>query len=182
MAKKEGYGVTGVDFSEYACAYAKENFGLDVRCGKLEDMHLKEKQFDVITMWDVLEHVPDPNGILSEVRRLLKDDGIIFVLTVNDSGLMGWLAEGIYLGSFKTIPFFTRLIHPVHHNYHFTEKHLRRYLEKAGFSLVWKQRSEMPITNIEGGALMKTAARVLYLFSGALEIQHEIRVLAKKNL
>lgn len=180
MAKKEGYDVVGVDVSEYACAYAKEHFGLKVHCGKLEDVKLKEKSFDVITMWDVLEHVPDPKIFLAEVRRLLKDEGIIFVLTVNDSGLMGWVAEGIYLSSFKTIPFFTHLIHPVHHNYHFTEKHLRRYLESAGFSLVWKQRSEMPLANIEGGAGMKVAARVLYFFSELLEAQHELRVLAKK--
>ena len=181
MAQKEGYAVVGVDVSEYACTYAREHFGIDARCGKLEDLRLKEKQFDVITMWDLLEHVPDPRAFLHEVRRLLKDDGVMFILTVNDSSLMGWLADGIYIGSFKMIPYFTRLIHPIHHNYHFKEKHLLRYLEEAGFSVVWKQKSEMPIQNIEAGSAVKTLARILYFFSETLHLQHEIRLLANKK-
>lgn len=181
MAQKEGYDVVGVDVSEFACTYASENFGIKTLHGKLEDLHIEDKSFDIITMWDVIEHVPDPHTFLKEVHRVLKDDGIIFVLTVNDSSLMGWLAEGIYLGSLKTIPAFTRMIHPIHHNYHFKEKHLQQYLAQNGFSFVWKEKSEMPADTIEGGALVKSAARTLYFVSELTNTQHEIRVIARKK-
>ena len=101
--------------------------------------------------------------------------------TVNDSSLMGWLAEGIYLGSFKTIPQFTKMIHPIHHNYHLKEKHLQRYLDTNGFSSLWKEKSEMPVENIEGNALVKGMAHPLYFFSDLTNTQHEIRVIAKKK-
>lgn len=181
MAQKEGYDVVGVDVSEFACQYAHEHFGISTLHGKLEDLHLENKSFDIITMWDVIEHVPDPHAFLKEVHRVLKDDGIIFILTVNDSSLMGWLAEAAYLGSFKTVPTFTRMIHPIHHNYHLKEKHLKQYLENNGFSMAWKEKSEMPVENIEGGSLVKGMAHTLYFFSDLTHTQHEIRVIARKK-
>ena len=181
MAQREGYDVVGVDVSAFACQYAHENFGISTLNGKLEDLHLEDKSFDIITMWDVVEHVPNPHVFLKEVHRVLKDDGIIFVLTVNDSSLMGWLAEAAYLGSFKTVSTFTRMIHPIHHNYHFKEKHLLQYLDMSGFSFVWKEKSEMPVENIEGGAFVKSMAHTLYFFSDWSNTQHEIRVIAKKK-
>lgn len=181
MAQKEGYSVVGVDVSAFACQYASENFGIKTLQGKLEDLHIEDKSFDIITMWDVVEHVPDPHTFLREVHRILKDDGIIFVLTINDSSLMGWMAEAIYLGSFKTIPIFTRMIHPIHHNFHFKEKHLLRYLDMNGFSLAWKEKSEMPAETIEGGTLVKNAARTLYFVSELTNTQHEIRIIARKK-
>ena len=181
MAQKEGYDAKGVDISEFACKYTYENFGIKTLQGKLEDLHLEDKSFDIITMWDVIEHVPDPHAFLKEVHRILKDDGIIFVLTINDSSLMGWLAEGIYISSFKTIPTFTRMIHPIHHNYHLKEKHLQKYLDTNCFSFIWKEKSEMPAETIEGGAFVKNAARILYLISELTNLQHEIRVIARKK-
>lgn len=181
MAQKEGYDVIGVDVSAFACQYAQENFGVSTLHGKLEDLQLEGKQFDVITLWDVIEHVPDPHLFLQEVHRVLKDDGILFLLTVNDASLMGWLAQAIYLGSFKTIPLFTRMIHPIHHNYHFTEKHLQKYLEMSGFSITWKEKSEMPAETIEGGKLTQAAARSLYFISELTHTQHELRVIARKD-
>lgn len=181
MAHKGGFGVEGVDVSEYACNYAKKNFGVKTYCGKLEDLKLKSKKYDVITMWDLIEHVPDPKIFLQEVNRLLKDDGVIFILTVNDSSLMGWLSNFIYYLSFKKIKFFVKLIHPIHHNFHFTEKHLKRYLAELGFSVIWKQKSEMPIGNIEQGKVVRFMAKILYFFSNALNLQHEIKVIARKK-
>ncbi|MBI5797806.1 class I SAM-dependent methyltransferase [Candidatus Woesearchaeota archaeon] len=181
MAKKEGYDVVGVDISEFACSYATENFGIETKKGKLEDLHLPDKSFDIITMWDVVEHVPDPHTFLHEVYRILKDDGLIFILTVNDSSLMGWIANGIYRGTFKLVPQFTRMIHPIHHNYHFKQKHLKQYLDMAGFQIAWKQKSEMPVENIEGGKFIKGTAQILYAVSELSNLQHEIRVIAKKK-
>lgn len=181
MARKEGFDVKGVDVSSYACECASTWFKLDVECGKLEDLDLKENSFDVITMWDLIEHVPDPGKLLERVNKLLKEDGIVFILTVNDSSLMGWIADISYKLSFKRFKMFTKLIHPIHHNYHFQLRHLESYLRKNGFKIVWKQKSEMPLDNIEQGKLVKYIARLLYLFSNTLNLQHEVRLIVKKR-
>ncbi|HLD11225.1 MAG TPA: class I SAM-dependent methyltransferase [Candidatus Nanoarchaeia archaeon] len=181
MAKKNGFNVKGVDVSSYACKCAKNWFNLNVECGKLEDLNLKDNSFDIITMWDLIEHAPDPKQLLAEVNRLLKKDGIIFILTVNDNSLMGWLADFSYKLSFKRFKRFIKLIHPIHHNYHFKLKYINRYLEDGGFKIIWKEKSEMPLENIEQDKIIKFFARFLYLFSNILNLQHEIRLIARKK-
>jgi predicted SAM-dependent methyltransferase len=48
---------------------------------KLED--LPEKKFDIITLWHVLEHVPNPNTLIAQLKEKLKEDGLIFVAVPN---------------------------------------------------------------------------------------------------
>lgn len=79
--------VQGVDVSAPAVRQAREQFGLDVFHGPLERAQLPAASFDAVTMWDVLEHVPNPKETVCEIRRVLKPDGVfVFRLPVLD----GW--------------------------------------------------------------------------------------------
>lgn len=79
--------VEGVDVSEPAVRQAREQFGLEVYHGTLDDAHLPASSYDAVAMWDALEHVPNPKETVREVRRLLKPDGV-FVLRI--PVLDGW--------------------------------------------------------------------------------------------
>jgi len=67
----------GVELSPAAVRYAREQFGLAVHPGTIEDTPLPARSFDVITMWDVLEHLYDPIGTLGRIRELLRPDGVL---------------------------------------------------------------------------------------------------------
>jgi len=79
------YDVQGVELSTWSSAYARERLGLPVITGTLQDAQLDGDQFDVITLWDVIEHVPDPVPLLAEAARLLKPGGRL-VLSTGDWG------------------------------------------------------------------------------------------------
>ena len=79
------YDVRGVEISEYSSTIARERFGLDVFTGTLRDAALPEDAFDVITMWDVIEHLDDPKAELELVARALKPGGSV-VVTTGDAG------------------------------------------------------------------------------------------------
>ena len=177
IAQKRGWDSYGIDISQYAIEYAKKKFSLDVKKGELENIKFPDKKFDVVTMWDFIEHVPNPNKILEETYRILKPKGIIFILTTNEQSLMCWLANLFYKTKIK---FFSELVHPIHHNYHFSEKTLINLLRKRKFEVVHKEKDEMPIENIEHSFIIKSLARILYLFSKITKTQHEIIVIAKK--
>ena len=79
-AKKEGWQVTGTEISAFACEKAEQT-GIKAWRGQLQELGLKEKSFDAITAWHVLEHVPEPMAFLKEARRLVREDGV-FILAV----------------------------------------------------------------------------------------------------
>jgi 2-polyprenyl-3-methyl-5-hydroxy-6-metoxy-1,4-benzoquinol methylase len=84
-----------VEPSDHAAGLGRAK-GIDVRTGTLETMAEPDHSFDVITLWDVIEHVPEPRETLRQVRRLLRPGGIIAINTPDaDSAWarvmgMGW--------------------------------------------------------------------------------------------
>lgn len=84
LARQRGWKTCGVEPSEYAAERARAK-GLDVCTGTLANCDLRAATFDVVTMWDVIEHVPDPRGALLDVSRVLKPKGVLAINTP-DSG------------------------------------------------------------------------------------------------
>jgi 2-polyprenyl-3-methyl-5-hydroxy-6-metoxy-1,4-benzoquinol methylase len=80
--QKIGWRVTGLDFDEGAVNNAR-NKGLDVRLGQLSAQAFADENFDAVVMSHVIEHVPSPDKLLAECRRILKKEGILVVLTPN---------------------------------------------------------------------------------------------------
>lgn len=86
IARKRGWEVEGVEISEYATGIGNLK-GLTIHAGILESINLEEKSFDVVTLFDVVEHLMDPKSAIMEVKRLLKKGGIIAVLTPDAGSL-----------------------------------------------------------------------------------------------
>ena len=88
----------GVEINEHAAHIAQEH-GLDVRLGTLEQAGFADEFFDVVTLWDVLEHLHDPAGSLREIYRILKPDGLVVIRVPNasswDSRLFGRYWAGL---------------------------------------------------------------------------------------
>lgn len=122
---KHYYDVRGVEFSEYSSRYAREHFGLDVITGTLENANLPASSFDIITLWDVIEHVPDPYSVLHESARLLKTGGHL-VLTTGDICSRHARATG------ADWP----LMEPPWHLYFFSRKTMAEMGERAGLRYV----------------------------------------------
>jgi SAM-dependent methyltransferase len=124
-AANAGWEVFGVEPSEELCAVARENLSGrgQIECATLENSTLRPP-FDVVTLWDVLEHVPDPVKFLSACQGLLSRGGYIF-LNVPDLDSR----EAKILGSRWP------LLLPEHLNY-FNRPSLLRCGESAGLKLV----------------------------------------------
>lgn len=79
IAKNEGWKIEGVEPNHQAKALAKQK-GVDL---KSETANLNSKSFDVITMWHVLEHIPDLQLQIKELKRLLKPNGFVIIAVPN---------------------------------------------------------------------------------------------------
>jgi 2-polyprenyl-3-methyl-5-hydroxy-6-metoxy-1,4-benzoquinol methylase len=120
-----GFDVYGVEVSATIAAHAIDHFGFDtVHVGELQSAPWEEQSFDLITMWDVVEHVVDPHALLLSARRLLKPGGLL-VLETQDIESRFARALGPRWHHYKH----------AEHIYHFTPGSVRRLLTGAGFEV-----------------------------------------------
>lgn len=79
---RRGWSVLGVEPSARAAARAREEYGLPIHAGTLRDMG-RSAEFDVVTLWHVLEHVTDPAALLDDAWHVLRPDGLVVIETPN---------------------------------------------------------------------------------------------------
>ncbi|MFQ6111691.1 MAG: class I SAM-dependent methyltransferase, partial [Nitrospinota bacterium] len=77
FAQREGWDVWGLDVADGYTAYAREKGLKNVFITSLREARLQENFFDVVTIWNTLEHLSQPLEELKEVNRILKREGII---------------------------------------------------------------------------------------------------------
>jgi SAM-dependent methyltransferase len=77
-AAQFGYDAYGLEPSRYLVEKGKQR-GLKIKQGVIEDHSYPEGTFDMVCLWDVLEHLPEPRHALQAVRRLLKPEGILLI-------------------------------------------------------------------------------------------------------
>jgi len=141
VAKDKGWDTTGLEISEFAAKYGREKFGLEIKTGNLDTIDFEQNYFDVITAWDVIEHVSDPRSFIQKIHLLLKDEGLLVLGTPNYDSLArkikksGWnhLRPPEHLSYFtpRTIQF---LISSFFKN--FSIMSVRSPLSKIDFSLI----------------------------------------------
>ena len=91
LARERGWSVAGAEASEPASTYARAALGQDVVTGGLQDVPDEYGAFDVVTLWDVLQRVPDPKGVLTRARDRLVQDGVVGLSVPNISSVGAWL-------------------------------------------------------------------------------------------
>lgn len=123
--QQRGWQVQGVEPVAHAAAQARQVFGLEVFVGLLEKAAYPDATFDVVTLWDVLEHVADVQSTLAEVARILKPGGLLAFSVPNPASLEARLFGANWLGWER--PRHLTLIPPTL---------VPAYLEKVGLSFL----------------------------------------------
>lgn len=131
VAKDHGFEIHGIDVAVPMLTYARETLGLEnIQEGFLEHAGFPDKHFDVITLWDVIEHLPDPLHVLKETRRLIKDDGLLVLETQNVRSRFAKVM-GKKWHHYKMLE----------HIYHFDPGTCTTLLERAGYDVIrWTGR------------------------------------------
>jgi SAM-dependent methyltransferase len=120
--RQQGWEVFGTEFSESAYGLATKR-GVKIHRGEVASAGFPDGYFDVVTLWHVLEHLPDPRTDLAEVRRVLRDDGLLVLEVPNiDSPTFRICREHWFP---LDIP---------RHIQHFSPTSIQRLLHRVGFS------------------------------------------------
>jgi SAM-dependent methyltransferase len=123
-AARGGWEVSGVEVSRSAVEHARGR-GFEVFNGELANANYPEGHFDVVVASEILEHIPEPQKLISEVYRVLRPGGLLWATTPNSrsvsSRVLGakWSAIG-----------------PPEHLHLFSRQGMKRMLGAAGFKYV----------------------------------------------
>ena len=97
FAKAAGFTTYGTELSSTGAAYAEKR-GHKLFLGQLRDIDFGGQKFDVITLWHVLEHLPDPGGALSIISSLLEPGGIFVLAVPNEENHLFRFRTGLKKG------------------------------------------------------------------------------------
>ncbi len=193
-AREAGFMPTGIEPSEAACRIAGQKN--DVIRGELAGVSLKEGYFDVMTLWSVLEHVPDPLSLLGKIHSSLKADGILALRVPSSSGLLPSLALWLFKISAGKIDYPLRVIYQLEWHYKhvcfYNRKNIALLLNTCGFEILnARAENSFDIKSLDyrmdylpsgriGQFAFKTALFLILQFSLLLRRQDELVLVTRK--
>ena len=134
VAKKRGWEVYGTEYTEEAIKIC-ESKGIQMKQGILDPNHYDLGSFDVITSFEVIEHINNPQIEISHISSLLRKGGLFYVTTPNFNSLLRY-----YLG-----PKYNVIGWPEHLSY-YTPSTINKLMKMHQFNKVYIQTTGISIT------------------------------------
>ncbi|MEK6715540.1 MAG: class I SAM-dependent methyltransferase [Candidatus Omnitrophota bacterium] len=136
LAQVSGWDVYGVEISKLLVEQARKRIGTNkIFEGVLKEGIYPLSFFNIVTFWDVLDHLSNPLATLQEVNRILKENGVILIRMRNA------LFHVSFSVLFGKITSWLHLKPTVFHLYSFSPRTIRNMLEKAGFREIGVENS-----------------------------------------
>ena len=134
VASCEQWEAHGCEISPAAVHYARNTLGLqNVMVGRLQDVSLPQHSFDIITMWDVLDHILNPDPLLARCHDLLREDGILFIRTPN---VFNQLLRARVKKAVRGLRPGVSYLMARDHFHHYSQASIRKLLRRNGFRSV----------------------------------------------
>ena len=124
-AQKRGWKSKGIEISEFAASYAKTRLKLDIQQGDIQLIRLAPNSYNLITLWDVIEHLPDAVSVFTKLRNSLKKNGVLVFATPDVGSIPARLTKQRWIG-YKLSD---------EHLAYFSKTTIEALLTKSGFSL-----------------------------------------------
>lgn len=131
-----GANCDGLEPSEDVRIDTSKKIGINISDKAIEDFNPKNN-YDILTSFDVIEHVKNPMSMFSHMNRLLKKNGVLLLFTPNFDSF------GVKVARENS-----NLVSPGAHLMLFTEKSMKLALEKSGFEIVYYKTYGLDIDDI----------------------------------
>ena len=134
-AKDRGWKVTGIDSSPKNVELARQKFSLDLSCSSFEDYSNQGFCYDVVSFWDVVEHLPDPHKFLKKAEHMLKPNGFILIGVPNDRSMLRVISSFLYSVSLGRLKKGVETAYFLEHVAYYNLTTLKNLLDRVGFVL-----------------------------------------------
>jgi 2-polyprenyl-3-methyl-5-hydroxy-6-metoxy-1,4-benzoquinol methylase len=158
-AQKSGFAASGLEMNQTSVEFARAHYGAEVTCGTIHDAPQSAGSIDVLTMFDVIEHVADPLGDLRKAYELVAPGGLAVLSTPNIDGLF----PRISMKFAKRLDYWPHP-EPPYHLFQFSVQTLAAMVRKAGFDIVETRHYAIDLAYTFGqpATLARSPKRLVY--------------------
>ena len=184
LACDHGWRPSGVELSGKACAYARQERGLTIFHGTLEEARFAEGAFEVVTLWDVIEHLEKPLDTVREIHRVLAPGGVMVLFTINQRSLINEVGHLVYRATLGTWTRPLTLLYDIHHNFFFDAVTMEGMLRRGGFEncdFDWMEAHIERWQNVPIPSLLAMGTKVLDATSRFVGQPYRMIVYARKD-
>ena len=161
-AKAAGFACEGIETCQPLAEKVLRRLGCVVHNALMSQVRIPDNTFDVVTMYDLVEHLQAPVQDLGEVRRWLKPGGILFALTPNDDALIRRLAKIAFRGSFGYVRRPLKALYYSHHLSYFTARSMQKLLQQLQLELVHMETRNQEIARLILSPMERIGVEVIF--------------------
>lgn len=137
IAKARGWEVHGTELTNQAVNVCSSK-GINMNQGHLDEIHFESESFDVVTSFEVIEHINNPKIIVNEIYRILRQGGKCYITTPNFNSLLRYRLKEAY-----------DVIEYPNHLCYFTKKTLRKLFQEEKFKIEQIKTTGISLTRIK---------------------------------
>ncbi|MBA3705223.1 MAG: class I SAM-dependent methyltransferase [Bacteroidetes bacterium] len=136
-AKKRGWEIYGTELSDKAYTICAEK-GIRIKKGLLDPTNYKPGMFDIITSFEVIEHINNPENELKNFNTILRDEGLVYITTPNFNSILRYHLKAKY----------NIISYPEHLSY-YTPKTLTKAFKLSGFKKIKVETTGISLTRFK---------------------------------
>ena len=179
VARRRGWEPYGIDDCAEATAHARDHFGLDVWDGEFAEVISDGKRFDVITMWDIIEHARRPVSLLETARSCLAPGGVVGISTPNQRNILDVVAGTLYHLSGGRATRALEKFYIEQHFLYFAPDTMVNALERAGLERVELRRELTDLRRLHLGPASRLGLEALFAVARLTGLENRLYVLAR---
>ncbi|HTA83224.1 MAG TPA: class I SAM-dependent methyltransferase [Bacteroidia bacterium] len=154
-AKAKGWEVHGTEFTDNAVEICR-NKGITMQTGSLKAENYSPEAFDVITSFEVLEHINNPLEEITNIHKIMRTGGLVYLTTPNFNAVERYLLKGNY--NVIEYPEHLSYYTPKTLNYLFTNNGFKKKkIKTTGISFSRLKASFRTMRHVENNELLVSA-------------------------
>jgi len=179
VARRRGWETFGIDECVEATEHARSHFELEVLDGDFHAIAERGERFDVITMWDIIEHARDPVGLLASAKDLLAPGGVMGISTPNQRNILDLILGSLYRLSGGRVARPLDKIYFEQHFLYFDPDTLAASIERAGLEVAFEKLELTDLRRLYLSAPMRMVLHTLFAVSRLTGLENRLFAIAR---
>ncbi len=180
LAVEEGWQAFGVEPNCSNAPELKQTYGIEIDTHDFFEASFTQGEFETVSLWDLIEHVPNPAEMIRRCKQMLKPEGLLVIATPNHFSFLDFLAAFTYRMSFGKLGYALEKLYTADHTLYFTDTTLKLLLQKEGFSILEVVKVNTDLDRYSMNIMFRCVAECLSMLSRLFNLQNRMIVIAKK--